>query len=226
MVLKNIENQKTTVSVMLDLSKAFDTIEHEIMLKKLALYGVRGTCLDWFRSYLTNRELKVRCKTTCSQEEARSNSHIVNYGTPQGSCLGPLIFLIFVNDMQLHLTDVVSIQFADDTTILFGHRNKTYLKYCIERELEVLYQWFCANKLTLNIEKMVYMVFNRGMQAISDWNLTLGDKTIERVTSTKFLGLWVDERLDWRQHIRNLISKLKCGLGMLQRSCNLLNTYA
>ena len=126
-VLKNMENQKTTVSVMLDLSKAFDTIEHEIMLKKLALYGVRGTCLDWFRSYLTNRELKVRCKTACSQEEICSNSHIVNYGTPQGSSLGPLIFLIFVNDMYLHLTDVISIQFTDDTTILFGHRNKTYV---------------------------------------------------------------------------------------------------
>ena len=225
-VLKNMENQKTTVSVMLDLSKAFDMIEHEIMLKKLALYGVRGICLNWFRSYLTNRELKVRCRTTCSQEENYSNSHIVNYGTPQGSCLGPLIFLIFVNDMYLHLTDVISIQFTDDTTILFGHRNKTYLKYCIECELDVLYQWFCANKLTLNIEKTVYMVFNCSMQNINDWNLMLGDKFIKRVKSTKFLGLWVDEHLDWKQHVRNLISKLKCGLGMLQRSCNLLNPYA
>ena len=211
---------------MLDLSKAFDTIEHEIMLKKLELYGIRGTCLDWFRSYLTNRELKVRCRTTCSQEEVLSDSHVVNYGTPQGSCLGPLIFLIFVNDMYLHLTDVVSIQFADDTTILFGHRNKTYLKYCIERELDVLYQWFCANKLTLNIEKTVYMVFNRGTQTLNDWNLVLGDKPIKRVKNTKFLGMWVDEHLDWKQHIRNLVSKLKCGLGMLQRSCTLLSPYA
>ena len=162
----------------------------------------------------------------CSQDEVISDSYVVNYGTPQGSCLGPLIFLIFVNDMYLHLTDVISIQFADDTTILFGHRNITYLKYCIERELEVLYQWFCANKLTLNIEKTVYMVFNRGNHTLNDWNLVLGDKSIKRVKNTKFLGMWVDEHLDWKQHTRNLVSRLKCGLGMLQRSCSLLSPYA
>ena len=95
-------------------------------------------CLDWFRSYLENRQIGVKCRVTSSQGETVSEYHTVNYGTPQGSCLGPLIFLIFVNDMRLHLTDVDSVQFADDTTILFGHRNDNYLKYCVEQELETL----------------------------------------------------------------------------------------
>ena len=133
--LKNLENKKVTISVILDLSKAFDTIQHNIMLQKLELYGVCGVCLDWFKSYLENRQMRVKCRVTSTQGEVLSGNHTVNYGTPQGSCLGPLIFLIFVNDMQLHLTDVESVQFADDTTIIFGHRNINYLKYCVERKL-------------------------------------------------------------------------------------------
>ena len=177
-ILKNLENKKVTISVMLDLSKAFDTIEHGIMLQKLELYGVRGVCLDWFRSYLENRQMYVKCKVTSTQGDVLSDSQTVNYGTPQGSCLGPLIFLIFVNDMQLHLNDVESVQFADDTTILFGHRNLNYLKYCLERELEILSDWFRANKLTLNVDKSVFMVFSRsGKCDIQE--LRLGDELIK-----------------------------------------------
>ena len=106
-----------------------------------------------------------------------SEYHIVNYGTPQGSCLGPLIFLIFVNDMQMHLTEVESIQFADDTTILFSHRNEIYLQYCIERELGILSDWFKANKLTLNVDKSVFLLFNHsGRKQIEQ--LKLGDEVI------------------------------------------------
>ena len=123
-VLKNLEKKKSTISVMLDLSKAFDTIEHSIMLQKLELFGIQGMCLNWFRSYLENCRMRVKCKVTSSHDNMVSEYHTVNYGTPQGSCLGPLIFLIFVNDMQMHLTEVESIQFADDTTILFSHQMK------------------------------------------------------------------------------------------------------
>ena len=203
-VLKNLENKKSTISVMLDLFKVFDTIEHSIMLQKLELFGVRGVCLNWFRSYLENRRMRVKCKITNSQNEMLSEYHTVNYGTPQGSCLGPLIFLIFVNDMQMHLTDVESVQFADDTTILFGHRNEIYLQYCIERELSILSDWFKANKLTLNVDKSVFLLFNRtGHKQISQ--LKLGDKMIRRVSNTKFLGTWIDDQLNWKTHMSKLI---------------------
>ena len=224
-VLKNLENKKSTISVMLDLSKAFDMIEHTIMLQKLELFGVRGVCLTWFRSYLENRRMRVKCRVTNSQNEMLSEYHTVNFGTPQGSCLGPLILLIFVNDMQMHLTDVDSVQFADDTTILFSHQNEVYLQYCIERELNILNDWFKANKLTLNVDKSVFLLFNRtGLKQINE--LKLGDKVIKRVTSTKFLGIWVDDHLNWNTHMSKLLGKMKCGLGMLQRSVGLLSKRA
>ena len=116
-----MENKKNSVCVLLDLSKAFDTIEHSIMLQKLELYGIRGTALIWFQSYLSNRRLRVKCKTVSSGVEVRSDDYNVEYGTPQGSCLGPLIFLIFVNDLHLHLVDSECVQFADDKTLIFSN---------------------------------------------------------------------------------------------------------
>ena len=223
--LKNLECNKKTIAVMLDLSKAFDTIDHKIMIQKLELFGVQGVCLNWFRTYLENRQMRVKCRVTSSHSETLSDYHTVNYGTPQGSCLGPLIFLIFVNDMRLHLTDVDSVQFADDTTIVFGHQNENYLKYCVERELAILGDWFRANKLTLNVDKSVFLMFNRKGQGNIN-QLKLGDSLINRVSTTKFLGVWLDDQLNWKTHLNKLLSKLKCGLGMLQCSKELLSYKA
>ena len=173
----------------------------KLCFKKLELFGVCGVCLEWFRSYLKDRQMPVKCRATSAQDEIRSEYHTVNYGTPQGSCLGPLVFLIFVNDMRLHLSDVDSVQFADDTTILFGHRNENYLKFCVERELEVLSDWFKANKLTLNVDKSMFLMFNRnGKKDINQ--LKLGNSLIHRIVSTKFLGTWLDDKLNWHTHLR------------------------
>ena len=120
-LVKNNENRKYSCCVLLDLSKAFDTIEHTILLNKLDLYGIRGNVLSWFKSYLTGRKLRVKCRTISNMKETTSKEYPVEYGTPQGSCLGPLIFLIFVNDLHLHLQFSESVQFADDTTLLFSH---------------------------------------------------------------------------------------------------------
>ena len=224
-ILKNLENNKTTISVLLDLSKAFDTIEHSIMLKKLELYGVRGLPLQWFNSYLSNRVMQVKCRTACSSEVTVSENFPIEYGTPQGSCLGPLIFLIFVNDMSLHISDVELVQFADDTTLIFGHRNHHYLKYCIERELEHLQDWFYANKLTLNVDKSVYMLFEKN-NINCDMGIFVCNKEIPCCTSAKFLGTWLDDKLNWKTHVSKLLSKLKSGLGMMRRSNKFLTSKA
>ena len=224
-VLKNLENKQITVAILLDLSKAFDTIKHEIMLKKLELYGVRGIPLSWFRSYLADRKLRVKCRTTCSNEETFSDTYSIEYGTPQGSCLGPLIFLIFVNDMSLHINDGDIIQFADDTTLIFGHRNTNYLKFCIERELAVLQDWFYANKLTLNVDKSVYLLFERN-KTIGDLNISVCDKKLPRCSSAKFLGTWIDDQLNWNVHVKKLKAKLKSGLGMMRRANQYLSPKA
>ena len=209
-------NKEASACVLLDLSKAFDTIEHTIMLEKLSLYGIRGNALAWFKSYLSDRTLRVKCRTVGSTTNQTSDEYSVKYGTPQGSCLGPLIFLIFVNDLHLHLHDAECVQFADDTTLLFKHKNTRYLQFCIESELKQILDWFNANKLTLNVSKCSYLLFNADNKQCSNSNLTLNDISIPKVRFAKLLGTWIDDKLTWDTHVKKLMVKLRCGIGLLQ----------
>ena len=127
--------------------------------------------------------------------------------------------------MSLHIKDVDVIQFADDMTLIYGHRNLIYLKHGIEKELESLQDWFYANKLTLNVEKSIYLMF--GKSTVSrDLCLNVCNKEILRCNSAKFLGTWIDENLNWNVHVKKLLSKLKTGLGMLRRAKSHLNLRA
>ena len=159
-IVKGLENKLNSACVLLDLSKVFDTIEHAIMLEKLLLYGICGSALSWFKSYLSDRKLRVKCRTVSTSSGYTSREYNVEYGTPQGSCLSPLIFLVFVNNLHLHLHDSECVQFTDDTTLLFKHKNMHYLRFCIENELLRIQDWFNANKLTLNVDKSVYLLFS------------------------------------------------------------------
>ena len=172
------------------------------MLEKLSLYGIRGNALAWFKSYLSNRMLRVKCRTVGSTANHTSDEYSVKYGTPQGSCLGPLIFLIFVNDLHLHLHDAECVQFADDTTLLFKHKNIRYLQFCIESKLKRIQDWFNANKLTLNVSKCSYLLFNVSNKQCSTSNLTLNDIDIPRVRFAKLLGTWIDDKLTWDTHVK------------------------
>ena len=174
-VVKGLENKYNVACMMLDLSKAFDTIDHSILLSKLELYGVRGQPLAWFQSYLTDRKLRVKCRTISSPTETKSEYHSIHYGTPQGSCLGPLIFLIFINDLHLNLSTSECIQFADDTTLVFMHRNQNYLRYCMESELAIVQNWFNANRLTLNIGKSSYLLFQGHTKTLRKFKIALNN---------------------------------------------------
>ena len=192
-VVKGLENRHNVACVMLDLSKAFDTIDHSILLSKLELYGIRGQPLAWFRSYLTDRKLRVKCRTISSPTETKSEYHSIQYGTPQGSCLGPLIFLLFINDLHLNLSTSECIQFADDTTLVFMHRNQNFLRYCMENELTIVQDWFNANRLTLNVGKSSYLLFQGHTKTLRTFKITLNNIEIPRVTHSKFLGTWIDD---------------------------------
>ena len=225
-LIKNIENRLYSACILLDLSKAFDTIEHQILLQKLEVYGIRGNALVWFDSYLSNRKLRVKCRTISNTKETKSDEYPVNYGTPQGSCLGPLIFLIFVNDLHLHLQHSECVQFADDTTLVFTHRNLNYLHFSIESELTCIQDWFNANKLTLNIEKSSYLLYHNQKQLVPHFKIKLNGVEIPRVKHAKLLGVWLDDKLKWDIHVNKLANKLKCSMGMLRCSKNLLSVKA
>ena len=140
-----------SLAVLCDLSKAFDVIDHGILLKKLSNYGIRGIANNWFRSYLTNRYQFV------SIEGARSQMAHIKIGVPQGSILGPLLYLVYVNDIGDSCNGSI-LSFADDTTLITSHANLLDLYTIANRNINELYMWFCANKLSLNADKTKYRV--------------------------------------------------------------------
>ena len=231
-VAKNIENMKFTVTIYLDLSKAFDTLEHSTLISKLELYGIRGVTLKWYREYLDSRKLLVKCSTKLNSPPTKSDTHDIEYDTAQGSCLGPLLFLIFCNDMHLNLMFLHCLQFADDTTLYLGHVDIRYLEFCVEHDLLVLQDWFRANKLTLNIDKSCCMLFtpkpgNKKYQTkIKEFRANLGDITIPNVVCTKFLGIWIDKDLNWKTQYDKLVLKLKSKLILMYRGKNFLSIEA
>ena len=226
-IVKNLELNRSTVCIYLDLSKAFNTLQHDVIIKKLELYGIWGQCLNWVESYLNNRSLRVKCKTD-HDTITRSSEYPLQYGAPQGSCLGPLLFLIFCNDLELNLLHLKTIQFADDTTLYISHYKISYINYCIEEDLQRIQNWFQANKLTLNADKTVAMYFSKKRQPSpkKPIRLELNRQKIPLVDHTKFLGLWIDNQLNWKTHISKIETTLKTKLCMLQRGKNLLTTHA
>ena len=145
-IIKGNQEGLYTVSMFLDLSRAFDTLEHEVLLKKLERYGIRGIANNWFRDYLTNRKIRTKCTVASTGKTEYSEYKAIKFGTPQGSCLGPLIFIIFTNDLHKQLQHCNSILFADDTTLYKSHRNLKYLNWCIEDDMETIVKWFQVNK--------------------------------------------------------------------------------
>ena len=215
-VCKGHEKGKHTLAVFLDLSKAFDMISHNILFRKLERYGIRGQALDWYKSYLSNRSLRVKCKVTATDIEELSDSYDVTFGAPQGSCLGPLLFLIFTNDLHLILDHCQCILFADDTTIYITHTNLRYMEWCAQMDLNNLDNWFKANKLTLNASRSNCVLFHQKKNITAQITLTVNNVTLPLVKNVKFLGVWVDRNLDWCEHVNKLILKLKRNLNLLK----------
>ncbi len=202
------------IGKFLDLSKAFDTIDHKILLNKLEKIGIRGAALNWFCNYLKDRKQFVQ------YNNIKSDCLNINYGVPQGSILGPLLFLIYINDLPNCLKFLRAIMFADDSTIYGSLINMKEI-HKVQKDLNNLVDWLCANKLSLNVSKTYYIVF--APQPSKDHlKLEINGQQIERKTYGKFLGIYVDETLSWKEHCNNCKLKLSSALYMLKAAKKVL----
>ena len=199
-VTKSIDDRQATLGVFIDLQKAFDTVNFEILLKKLEHYGIRGMPLEWFNSYLTNRQQSV------SLVGVLSKPSLVSCGVPQGSILGPLLFIIYINDIVNCSKLIHFILYADDTTLLFHAENFDKLFEKVNCELLHLSDWLRANMLSLNVKKSNYILFGNRLPDIdlSSNKILINDSSIEHVDVVKFLGVYIDNKLTWKHHISHL----------------------
>ena len=207
-IQSNLNSGKFTSGLFIDLKKSSDTVDHHILLQKLDFYGIRGIVNDWFRSYLTYR------KQTTSNGSYISNSETTLYGVPQGSVLGPLLFLLYVNDIANSSKYLSFYLFADDTSIIYANKNLHNLEQIVNSELSNVSDWLLANKLTLNFKKSNYVLF-RPRQKCLTYNPSIKAydpaidalSTLEKKDFVKYLGVLIDYELSWKNHI-NLISKV------------------
>ena len=187
-------------------------------------YGIRGSCLDWVRDYLTNR--KIRVKINSNGNVCTSKEEFINIGTRQGSNLGPLLFSIIVNEIYLTLDHCTCILYADDTTIYYASADVNEIKRSLQSDLTKLIEWFKANKLSINLGKTKYVIFNPRMINAIDTEKTekikIGNITIDRVDEFKFLGIIFDSELSWKAHASALESKLSMSKFLLRASENIL----
>jgi hypothetical protein len=205
-IAQNLDNKLHSIGIFLDLSKAFDTLNHEILLNKLNSYGIRGVANDWLRSYLSNRTQYVIFN------QNSSNMTNITCGVPQGSILGPLLFLLYINDLPLSSQKADFVIFADDTNILFSHEDHTLLGPMVNNELKLISNWFKLNKLSLNIKKTNYMVFKNKHSTKKDqeYKIVIDNNNLDKVHTSKFLGVLIDDNLSWKSHtshICKIISK-------------------
>ena len=198
----NLHDCLSTIGVYIDFSKAFDTLNRNILIRKLQMYGIRGLALKLLSSYLENRSQQVFIG------ESVSNTLPINLGIPQGSVLGPLLFLIYVNEVPNISNNFTTCMFADDTSFLFKGRCITELFNVCNRGLEMFSDWCIANRLSVNIHKTKFMVFsNRSIPAILP-NLFLNGAPLDRVSSIRFLGIELDHNLKFDLHINNIANKI------------------
>jgi len=210
----NIDNGLVNGVIFIDLKKAFDTTDHDILLRKLVNYGVDPNSLRWFKSYLSGRTQR------CQVNGQLSNSKPVTCGVPQGSNLGPLLFLVYINDLPNCLNCGTPRMFADDTSISYASDSLEELQNVLNSELKCLHSWLITNRLRLNIAKTEFMTIGsrQKLKAIDGRiNVKINELDINRVNSVKSLGVYIDDHLTWSTHIDKISKKIASAIGALKR---------
>ena len=197
--------------IFLDFAKAFDTVNHEILLEKLDYYGISGVAHSLLSSYLSNRTQQTEINGTLSE------SGIIRHGVPQGSVLGPLLFLLYINDIKESSKILEFFLFADDTTVYYSDKTNPGTENLLNLELSKVSVWLAANKLSLNVKKSNFLHFHYGKIRKPTISLMLNGSKIEEKEVTKYLGVFIDNKLTWKAHIEHVKAKLSRGNGMISK---------
>lgn len=207
----NFDSKKLTLGVFIDLRKAFDTVSHEILLMKLNSLGVTGSAYEMLKSYLSNRYQIVKIG------EFQSEPQLITFGVPQGSILGPLLFLIYINNIhEIGLKGDISL-YADDTSLFYSGSSISPIIEQAQNDLDLLNTWLKSNLLTINIAKTNYIIFAAKNKNIDQHNkLNIDGEALNRVHEEKYLGLVLDDQLTWKPHIENIRNKLTSVSGALR----------
>ena len=219
----NADDQRYSLGIFLDLKKAFDTVHHETLIYKLNHYGFTNVTNLWFRNYLSNRTQYVTVGKETSDIES------ILCGVPQGSVLGPILFLLYINDLP-NATNLYTTLFADDTGFLVSSTDLKALELQANAELSKAYEWFKANKLTLNITKTKYIVFRTPKMKFDQTllNIKINDVPLDRIghnckdTFFKFVGVRLDEYLNWDQHTKYILTKISSANFVINQAKKLL----
>ena len=219
-ILKNIDEGNLTGAVFLDLSKAFDIIDHSLLKTKLAALGVRGRALAWFDNYLSGRTQSVSVNGTYS------DTADLSLGVPQGSVLGPLLFILFINDLPSVVHCCKIVLYADDTALFFADRKFHSIQSALQEDLNAVGEWFSLNRLLVNCDKTNVMLFGSKQRLARSQGLSLFllGKLLELSNTVKYLGLTFDASMDWHEHINNISNKVTRRLNLLGRIRKFLDT--
>ena len=209
-MINNLDQGLSSCAIFLDLAKAFDSVSHNILLRKLKLYGIRGNVYKLFESYLTSRTQFVKV------DDAFSDFVEMKFGVPQGSILGPLLFLIFINDLPESTNFFIKL-FADDTFLCAQKKNFKALENEVNTELAKVSDWLVANKLTLNIKKSKCMIFSNKKKDRHELSVKINNKPLEKCSYYKYLGNIIDEKLNWGKHVEYVCKKVSKACGALAK---------
>lgn len=218
-IVSRLDNRFKSIGIFMDLSKAFDTLDHKILIEKLSYFGLSPSACNLIENYLTNRKQYVDLNGHLSSTKS------LETGVPQGSILGPLLFTLYINDIAKATSYLKPTLYADDTTLIFSpDRNvhPTNTARLINAELSAVAEWFKANKLSLNIEKTHYMIFHKCNTSPNDFDFKIQNLSISRVKTFKFLGLMINEKMQWDDHYRMVKDKVMKSVGILHRLKHLL----